>query len=102
MLLEAHFTKLFITFLLCTIPLLSFSSQFAKAKMTDAQVKEMLIQQSIASYRGSCACPYQRDKIGRLCGKRSAWSRPAGYKPLCYPSDVAPRMIEGYRRDKRC
>jgi len=98
--LEAHFAKLFITFLLCAIPLFSFSSQFSKAKMIDVQIKQILIQQSIANYPGSCACPYQRDRIGRLCGKRSAWSRPGGHKPLCYPSDVMPKMIESYRRGK--
>ena len=32
-------------------------------------------------------CPYSADKLNRLCGERSAWSRPAGKKPLCYESD---------------
>ena len=100
MLLKIHFTKLFITFLLCTVPLLSFSSSFSKTKMTDVQIKQILIQKSKENYPGSCACPDQRDSIGRLCGKRSAWSRPGGHKPLCYLIDVTPRMIESYRRGK--
>ena len=49
------------------------------------RAKKTIIQQSIASYSGSCPCPYHRDRAGRRCGKRSAWSRPGGYSPLCRP-----------------
>lgn len=41
-----------------------------------------IILQSIASYQGSCPCPYNTDRAGRRCGKRSAWSRPGGYSPI--------------------
>ena len=34
---------------------------------------------------------------GSLCGGRSAYSRPGGYEPKCYPSDVTPVEIEEYR-----
>jgi hypothetical protein len=33
---------------------------------------------------------------GRACGGRSAYSRPGGASPLCYPSDVPAAMIETY------
>lgn len=61
-------------------------------------IARMIIQESIASYPGSCACPYSRDRGGRRCGRRSAWSRPGGYSPICYTSDVTPRMIDQWRR----
>lgn len=56
----------------------------------------VLIQQSIASYAGSCPCPYNRDRGGRRCGKRSAWSRPGGYSPICYDSDVSKGRLDSY------
>ena len=45
------------------------------------------INRSIASYKGSCPCPYSIDRAGRRCGKRSAYSRAGGAQPLCYPED---------------
>jgi len=47
-----------------------------------------IINESIASYPGKCACPYSLMSNGRKCGKRSAYSKPGGYEPLCYPEDV--------------
>jgi len=64
---------------------------------SDAQIRQRLIRQSIASYPGSCPCPYSVDRAGRRCGGRSAYSRPGGYAPLCYPSDVTPAMIRAVR-----
>jgi hypothetical protein len=64
---------------------------------TDAQIKQRLIRQSIASYPGSCPCPYNTDRAGRRCGARSAYSRPGGYAPLCYPADVTPAMVREAR-----
>jgi hypothetical protein len=49
------------------------------------------IRQSIAAYSGSCPCPYSVDRAGRRCGGRSAYSRPGGAAPLCYPADVRGR-----------
>lgn len=49
------------------------------------------IRQSIAAYSGSCPCPYSVDRAGRRCGARSAYSRPGGARPLCYPADVRGR-----------
>lgn len=47
-----------------------------------------LIQQSRSNYSGNCPCPYDRDRAGRRCGGRSAYSRAGGASVLCYPSDV--------------
>ncbi|CDN51580.1 Hypothetical protein NGAL_HAMBI2427_57500 [Neorhizobium galegae bv. orientalis] len=33
---------------------------------------------------GSCDCPYDVMRNGRLCGGRSAYSRPGGRRPQCY------------------
>jgi hypothetical protein len=70
----------------------------ADAAMTDAQVKQAIIQQSLASYPGNCPCPYSTMRNGRSCGKRSAYSRPGGYAPICYEMDVTPAMVREYRQ----
>lgn len=66
--------------------------------LTDDQVRQIIIQQSIASYPGNCPCPYNRASNGSRCGKRSAWSRAGGYAPICYPEEVTADMIRGYRQ----
>lgn len=35
-------------------------------------------------YVGRCDCPYDLMRNGRLCGGRSAYSRPGGREPACY------------------
>ncbi len=60
-----------------------------------------IIRQSIASYSGSCPCPYNVDRGGRRCGARSAWSRPGGYSPICYNSDVSNARLESYFARRR-
>lgn len=65
---------------------------------TDAQIKQEIISASIASYRGSCPCPYNTDRAGRRCGARSAYSRPGGASPLCFENDVTQKMVDDYRK----
>lgn len=72
-------------------------SQAAPAELSDQQIAQMLIRQSLVEYPGSCPCPYSVDRAGRSCGKRSAYSKPGGYSPLCYPHDVTPEMIQSYK-----
>lgn len=60
------------------------------------EARKAIIRQSIRSYPGSCPCPYNRDRAGRKCGGRSAWSRPGGYSPSCYASDVTDARLKTY------
>ena len=69
-------------------------------QLTDDQVRRAIIRDSMASYPGSCPCPYNRAKNGSRCGKRSAYSRPGGYAPLCYPHDISDEMVRSYRQRK--
>ena len=66
--------------------------------VSDDEIKQHLINNSIRSYSGSCPCPYNTTRAGRRCGKRSAYSRPGGYSPLCYKSDVSDEMVSKYRK----
>jgi hypothetical protein len=74
------------------------SAESPKSKRpTDAQIKQLLIEESIAAYSGNCPCPYSTMANGRQCGKRSAYSRPGGEAPLCYAADVTAEMVKAYR-----
>jgi sugar/nucleoside kinase (ribokinase family) len=64
---------------------------------SDAQIKQILIDESIAAYPGNCPCPYNVARNGSRCGRRSAYSRAGGAEPLCYPKDVSAEMVEEYR-----
>lgn len=69
----------------------------SKSHLSDAEIAKRIIARSLANYPGSCPCPYNTDRGGRRCGKRSAYSRPGGYAPICYPGDVTRQMILSYR-----
>ena len=69
--------------------------------LTNAEIISAIIRDSLASYPGNCPCPDNVDRAGRRCGARSAYSRPGGYAPLCYPRDVSQAMIEAYRNRSR-
>lgn len=86
---------------LLTLILLLFVSTFAYADnsaRSDEEIIQVIIYKSIATHRGNCACPYNRTTNGSKCGRRSAYSRPGGYQPMCYPRDVPREMIEEFRR----
>ena len=67
----------------------------------DEQIRQQIIQESVAAYLGTghpCACPYNSARDGSSCGQRSAYSRPGGASPLCYPSDVTDEMDADWRQ----
>jgi hypothetical protein len=63
----------------------------------DGEIRALIVEQSIASYSGSCPCPYNIDRGGRRCGARSAYSRPGGASPMCYPADVSDAELQRFR-----
>jgi len=70
----------------------------ARESLTDDQIKQLIINESIASYPSVCACPYSVARNGSMCGARSAYSKPGGYDPICYKTDVTKQMLERYKR----
>lgn len=72
-------------------------AQTPSAQMSDEEVRAQIVQESRANYSGSCPCPYNRDRAGRWCGGRSAYSRPGGASPMCYPSDVSDTQVQRWR-----
>ena len=62
---------------------------------TFSKTPAQIIQDSISQYPGKCPCPYSIMSNGKKCGKRSAYSKPGGYEPLCYVSDILKKKNRG-------
>ena len=92
----------FFSNLLLAVAFIVFTSAFAQSQTVltcDAPIptiKDQMITESTSSYPGNCPCPYFKDRAGRKCGKRSAWNKPDGYEPLCFPSDIDADMLRNY------
>ncbi len=74
--------------------------QAKRFALKEAAVVAAVIAASRAAYLGTgkpCACPDNVTRNGQACGLRSAHSRPGGFKPLCYPTDVSAPVIERWR-----
>ncbi len=87
--------------ILLTIALGFAAAQTAKTAKTNAEIRQEIIKQSIASYKGSCPCPYSADGTGRMCGWWSAYDKSGGASPLCFDKDVTPKMVVDYRKRTR-
>ena len=61
---------------------------FLVSNQGQTQTPEQMIRESMANYPGKCPCPYSIMSNGNKCGKRSAYSKPGGYEPLCYVFDI--------------
>ncbi|ENB7196960.1 hypothetical protein ABIH54_003609 [Enterobacter bugandensis] len=76
----------------------SVGNAVAKANaLSDTQVKNEIIAESIADYPGVCACPFNQARNGSSCGRHSAWSKAGGYSPICYQNEVTAEMIKEWR-----
>lgn len=67
--------------------------------LTDLEVRQALVDESISAYDGQCPCPYSLASDGSECGGRSAYSRPGGEMPLCFPEDVTDEMVQAWRAE---
>ncbi|MGC1000999.1 hypothetical protein WKI12_23615, partial [Pantoea agglomerans] len=55
------------------------ASEAKTSKQSDDQIRQLIIEDSIAAYPGVCACPFNAARNGSSCGRRSAWSKQGGY-----------------------
>lgn len=93
--------KTFVAMCFVAVSVFAAGSSHAKTQVSDAQVKQKIIEESIAAYPGPCACPFNQARNGSSCGKRSAWSKPGGYDPVCYADEVTPEMIKAWRKQNQ-
>lgn len=71
--------------------------------LSDAAIAAIIVAATTNAYKAlgkPCACPEDTMRNGRRCGGNSAYSRPGGYRPLCYTSDGTRDMICRYRTTK--
>lgn len=95
------FKKRCLVSLLAGIAFVTSSAALGKGPaISDTQIKENIIKESIAEYPGTCACPINRARNGSSCGKRSAWSKAGGYSPICYKDEVTKEMIKAWRENQ--
>lgn len=73
------------------------SQIFSRTRSSDDEVRQQIIRQSIAEYPGPCACPYNIMRNGAQCGNRSAYVKPGGYSPKCYPHDVSAAEVAAWK-----
>lgn len=75
------------------------SNALAKSsRQSDDQIRQLIIEESIAAYPGVCACPFNAARNGSNCGRRSAWSKPGGYAPICYKKEIPKEMVDEWRK----
>ena len=84
-------------FFMAIAMLASICASTSAYALSDKEIKQAIIAESISSYPGNCPCPYNTDRAGHRCGKRSAYSRAGGYAPLCFQDDVTDEMVSAYR-----
>jgi len=74
------------------------AAQAKKVAKSDAEIRQEIIKQSIASYRGICPSPYDVDRVGRTCGR--AYSRPGDASSVT-KKDVTLKMVDEDERVSR-
>jgi hypothetical protein len=70
------------------------------AVLSAMAIAALIVNESRQAYYATgrpCACPEDRTTNGRRCGGNSAYNRPGGARPLCYPADVPLDSIEAVR-----
>ena len=70
----------------------------AQQRLSDADVRKLMMQESLAGYRGTCPCPEFRAANGSKCGARSAYSKRGAAGLLCYSEDITEQMLNDYKR----
>jgi hypothetical protein len=71
-----------------------------RSLISDIAVIATVIAASRAAYLAMgkpCGCPDHVAANGSRCGLRSAHSKPGGFKPLCFPTDISPAIIATWR-----
>ena len=78
---------------------MTFSNQVLADRflMTDEEIIQTIIYQSIASYPGTSVPPYYRFNNGSRCGNQGAYSKISGCYTICLKRDVTREIIDKFR-----
>ena len=83
-------------FAFCALAALNNVVASGAANASESEVRKMLVSKSVAAYDGACPCPYTKAADGSQCGKRSAYSKNAADKPMCFAKDVPTAMVAAH------
>lgn len=73
------------------------SNVAAMSNMSDQNVRFLVLGASKMQYGGECACPYDKDSRGAVCGDRSAYTRTGGRAPYCFAEEVPASALPAMR-----
>ena len=74
----------------------------ALQKLADNRIRQAIIAKSIRQYGGECACPFQVDRHGRICGERAGnLSGPHHPRPFCAAADVSDDEVKAWRERRQ-
>ena len=86
--------------LLCLFVVLApIAALASEERLSDAQIRLLLLQDSIANSLSDCPCPYSVKRNGASCRDESLYVHPRGRMQLCYDHDVTDAMVQAYRRE---
>jgi len=80
---------------LCSLLLLS--TNCFSAVLSDEQIRQAIVDESNASAKKPCPCPYSTHPDGRQCGRRSAYRKVKDNPPICYTINVTSQQVDDYR-----
>ncbi len=63
-----------------------------------AECKAIHREDATPSNKHSCPCPNDAMANGAACGKRSAYLKPGGARPVCSAKDLTPDVIAAVNR----
>lgn len=71
-------------------------------KPEETKIRQEIIERSVRSYPGKCACPYNIGWDGKKCGRKSAYTKQGRASTIiCYNNDIPEDMMDRYRRKYR-
>jgi len=77
------------------IPGISYNAYNSRLSIYDL-IRLQVKKDSLYTYPGLCACPFDETSRGNPCGNRSAYIRSGGFEPKCRLSDVSSEEVLEY------
>lgn len=81
-----------------------FASDISIAKsnsLSDDQVSQRIIDDSVASYPGTCACPSIPPGTAARAVAVVHGAKAGGYSPICYKKEVTKEMVKAWRQENQ-
>ena len=91
----------FIQLLILSTAILGLSITFFIFRDAETdKIKEHILNVSVASYSGTCVCPFNKTARNEDCNTRSQYDqagRTGTTRPICYKADITEEMVQSYK-----